>query len=180
MSVSNPEPGDVFWDVPRCARLVYVGRSSEQHMVMENVDQESDVPAFLTISTDYARDSLAPWQDEITELKIGQTWDRTRNDFLDRRAHILGIVDYRGTDQIIYEEIGGSGPNPKMKKEIDFRRVYGRLFDDGDNSDACSNCPHRMSVHDREGCTVTIPQTEDPDFGPTQTCPCCRKGPRCD
>lgn len=39
----------------------------------------------------------------------------------------------------------------------------------------CRRCPHLVSQHDREGCTVTIPQTEDPDFGPTQTCPCCEK-----
>lgn len=40
----------------------------------------------------------------------------------------------------------------------------------------CRNCPHPLPLHDTEGCTVTIPQTEDPDFGPTQTCPCCVKG----
>lgn len=39
----------------------------------------------------------------------------------------------------------------------------------------CTHCPHPLSEHDREGCTVTIAQTEDPDFGPTQTCPCCEK-----
>lgn len=43
-------------------------------------------------------------------------------------------------------------------------------------ADECDRCPHGMHVHDEEGCTVTIPQTEDPDFGPTQICPCCRKG----
>lgn len=39
----------------------------------------------------------------------------------------------------------------------------------------CRNCPHPVPLHDEEGCTVTIPQTEDPDFGPTQTCPCCER-----
>lgn len=39
----------------------------------------------------------------------------------------------------------------------------------------CRNCPHPLPLHDEEGCTVTIPQTEDPDFGPTQTCPCCER-----
>ena len=39
----------------------------------------------------------------------------------------------------------------------------------------CPRCPHLASQHDREGCTVTIPQTEDPDFGPVQTCPCCER-----
>lgn len=39
----------------------------------------------------------------------------------------------------------------------------------------CRNCPHPMESHDEEGCTITIPQTEDPDFGPTQTCPCCER-----
>lgn len=42
----------------------------------------------------------------------------------------------------------------------------------------CPGCTHPSRLHDEEGCTVTIPQTEDPDFGPTQTCPCCAKGPR--
>lgn len=42
----------------------------------------------------------------------------------------------------------------------------------------CRRCPHPMHLHDIEGCTVTIPQTEDPDFGPTQTCPCCERGER--
>lgn len=41
----------------------------------------------------------------------------------------------------------------------------------------CRNCPHPIALHDREGCTLTIP-CDDPDFGPTQTCPCCERGPR--
>lgn len=41
----------------------------------------------------------------------------------------------------------------------------------------CPRCLHLVREHDREGCTVTIPQTEDPDFGPTQTCPCCERRP---
>jgi hypothetical protein len=41
----------------------------------------------------------------------------------------------------------------------------------------CPRCLHPLLLHDREGCTITIPQTEDPDFGPTQTCPCCERGP---
>lgn len=45
-------------------------------------------------------------------------------------------------------------------------------------ADLCQRCFHRKALHDSEGCTVTIPQTEDPDFGPTQTCPCCEKGVR--
>lgn len=45
-------------------------------------------------------------------------------------------------------------------------------------ADLCDRCTHRKALHDTEGCTVTIPQTEDPDFGPTQTCPCCEKGVR--
>lgn len=36
-------------------------------------------------------------------------------------------------------------------------------------------CGHLLALHDAEGCTVTIPQTEDSDFGPTQTCPCCER-----
>lgn len=44
-------------------------------------------------------------------------------------------------------------------------------------ADLCQRCFHRKALHDSEGCTVTIPQTEDPEFGPTQTCPCCEKGP---
>lgn len=41
----------------------------------------------------------------------------------------------------------------------------------------CPRCLHLVREHDGEGCTVTIPQTEDPDFGPTQTCPCCERRP---
>lgn len=33
-------------------------------------------------------------------------------------------------------------------------------------------CPHPAGLHEGEGCTVTIPSS-DPDFGPTETCPCC-------
>lgn len=43
------------------------------------------------------------------------------------------------------------------------------------SSKTCHRCPHAVNLHDREGCTVTISQTDDPDFGPTQTCPCCEK-----
>lgn len=43
-------------------------------------------------------------------------------------------------------------------------------------ADLCPRCTHRKALHDAEGCTAVIPQTEDPDFGPTQTCPCCEKG----
>jgi hypothetical protein len=66
--------------------------------------------------------------------------------------------------------------------------IYTLLFGTGPGHDQrmqefeernrCRNCPHPMYQHDEEGCTVTIPYTEDPDFGDTQTCPCCQKGRR--
>lgn len=179
MTVSNPDQGDVFWDVLRCARLFYVGRTHDSEMIMENIDQETDVPVFVIVSTDYARDNLAPWEEQPVTLEAGQLWDRTRNDYASRRAHIIVIFTFQGGDYVVYDEIGGNGPNPKMKKEIDFRRVFGRLIEDTRTPDpleaVCRNCPHLVRLHDSEGCTVTIPQNEDPDFGPTQTCPCCER-----
>jgi hypothetical protein len=35
----------------------------------------------------------------------------------------------------------------------------------------CTGCGHSNALHDREGCTVTVP-SDDPDFGDTMTCPC--------
>jgi hypothetical protein len=35
-------------------------------------------------------------------------------------------------------------------------------------------CGHPLALHDTEGCTVTVP-CDDPDFGPTMTCPCCER-----
>jgi hypothetical protein len=41
----------------------------------------------------------------------------------------------------------------------------------------CPRCSHDLKLHDTEGCTVSIP-CDDPDFGPTETCPCCERGER--
>lgn len=45
--------------------------------------------------------------------------------------------------------------------------------------DMCANsiCGHLHREHDAEGCTVTVP-CDDPEFGPTMTCPCGNKGPK--
>lgn len=174
MSVHNPDPGDLFWDVGRSARLAYIGRDSNAETVFENIDQETDVSHFVIVSTDYAREFLAPWEDAPVTLAIGQVFDRSRNDYSNRHAVIIGVIDFRGTTHVVYDEIGGSGPNPKMKKEIDFRRVYGRLMQTPEVV-LCPNCDHDTELHDKEGCTVTVP-CEDPDFGDTQTCPCCTRG----
>jgi hypothetical protein len=36
---------------------------------------------------------------------------------------------------------------------------------------ACTDCAHSNALHDREGCTVTVP-CDDPDFSDTMNCPC--------
>lgn len=70
---------------------------------------------------------------------------------------------------------GSLSPAERAEAERRLLAALGLLLRVGSPA-VCRNCPHPVNLHDREGCTVTIPQTEDPDFGPTQTCPCCVRG----
>jgi hypothetical protein len=143
MTVHNPDVGEIFYDTDRESRMQYVGRDSTGRYVMERLNPGSDgKPSFLlAVEPDYARENLVTWTEELITLGRGQVWARTRNDYSDRAAVILVTFEYGNRDErhpqgglyVVYEEINTHGTNPKMKREIDFRRVYGKLIDGGND-----------------------------------------------
>jgi hypothetical protein len=132
MTVHKPEPDEVFYADDLKRRLRYVGTTLSGELVLESLDTPDSNSSLITVTPAYARDHLVTWTAESVEVEQGQLWDRTRNDFMDRRAFVLAVIEWRDSNYVIYEEIGGHGPNPKMKKEIDFRRVFGRLLTSDD------------------------------------------------
>lgn len=138
MTVHNPDVGEIFYDTAREVRLQYVGHDSVGRYVMERLNPGSDdKPSFLlAVTPQYARENLVTWTEEEIKLEPMQVWARTRNDYSNRRAIVLVTFEFMQATYVVYDEINGSGPVPKMKREIDFRRVYGRLVaDEGEDQE---------------------------------------------
>jgi len=128
MTVHNPDTDEIFWAGDLKCRLRYVGRTASGEFVLEHIDEPFLATGLITVTPEYVRRQLVPWTEAAVILERGQMWRRSRHDFSDRSARVLEIVAYEGDNFVIYEETYSSRPNPKMKKEIDFRRVYGRLI----------------------------------------------------
>lgn len=81
----------------------------------------------------------------------------------------------RAGDEWAYEWVHESWP---ALVPLDLRVAAGDPNAAGDPAATrCPNprlCGHPLALHDTEGCTVTVP-CDDPDFGPTMTCPCCER-----
>jgi len=84
---------------------------------------------------------------------------------------------------LAFDKLRGTATEPGRPSSayLATREIYHLLGLDGAVKpgvvELCSRCKHPVILHDSEGCTITIP-CSDPDFGDTETCPCCQKGPR--
>jgi len=138
MTVANPDPGEIFYDDVHKTRLRFIGRDASERLIFEDIDESADVSpygvAFIIMTDHDARHRIVVWTEESIKLGRGQVWARTRNDYSERRAVILVTFEFMGSTHVVYDEINGHGPVPKMKAEIDFRRVYGRLVEEGDEA----------------------------------------------
>ena len=128
MTVSNPNHDEIFYADDLQQRLRFVGRTSAGLLVLEPLDKPDSPDPLITVTDKYASEHLVTWTEKSVVLGRGQMWHRSSHDYADRSARILAIVEYSGDNFVIYEEFYSHSKNPKMKKEIDFRRVYGRLL----------------------------------------------------
>ena len=124
MTVHNPEPGEVFYDTGHGVRLAYVGTASTGEWITELLD---DGQSRLTrIAPSETRHRLVTWTEKLITLEAGQHWLRTRNDYTGMRARVLSVFEHSTTWVVYVTYPDHQGP-PKIKAEIDFRRVFGKL-----------------------------------------------------
>lgn len=125
MTVHNPDPGEIFLDTEHGVRIAYVGRASTGEWITELLDDGAS--RLIRYAPSETPHRLVTWTEELVALEAGQTWLRTRNDYTGMRARILSVFTHGSVTWAVYvTEPDHQGP-PKIKAEIDFRRVFGKL-----------------------------------------------------
>lgn len=124
------EVGKAYADLARKdnMRLVYIGPGPSHE-----VFSADGSPTIVQVMRDRAARDVVEWNSDLHRpLEPHQFWERTRHDYQGQVAEVLiPPFESNGTRWVVYRVHYGSGsPNPQIKTEKDFRRIFGQLRSD--------------------------------------------------
>ena len=106
-------------------RLVYIGPGQ-----MHEVFSADGTPQLVQVMRGRVNTDIVEWNSSLHRpLEPKQVWKRTRHDYTGQSAVIIVLAPYMGVTWVLYEVIGGSSSEPKIKREKDFRRIFGQLVE---------------------------------------------------
>ena len=119
--------GAVYTDLARkdSVKLTYVGPAGPHEVFRYEETYE-----LVQVMRDRVATDIVEWDgDRHRPLEAQQLWERTRHDYAGMVAEILIPPFQWGSDTyVVYGTHYGSGaPGPHIRKEKDFRRIFGRF-----------------------------------------------------
>ncbi len=135
MTLSKPEPGEMFGHTGWKHPLTYVGALTDGRWVLE-----SSEGAMVDFQARTAITELYPYLEPVLPLEPGQHFRRTRHDYSGQTAEVLAV--FKGA--VLHDSDGGkdaplwvaylthpnnNGREPKLKDETSFRRIFGTRAD---------------------------------------------------
>lgn len=124
------EVGKEYVDLTRKdgMRLVYIGPGPSH----EVFSADGSTAVVQVMRNRVARDVVEWNGDRHRPLEPGQLWERTRHDYAGQIAEVVipPFESNRDTWVVYRVHYGSGSPNPQIKTEKDFRRIFGRYRPD--------------------------------------------------